>query len=93
MDTDRLEEAREELFNVIEADEMRNVPVIVFANKQDLPGSASTSFVADKIGLSQVKDRPWAIQGSCAVTGDGIYEGLEQLVEMIKKQRSQGLLH
>ena len=31
-------EAREELFGILESDEMRGVPVVVIANKQDLPG-------------------------------------------------------
>ena len=30
-------EAREELCGILENDEMRNVPLIVVANKQDLP--------------------------------------------------------
>jgi signal recognition particle receptor subunit beta len=33
----RYDVAREELHRVIEADEMRGVPVVVLANKQDLP--------------------------------------------------------
>ena len=31
-------EAREELFGILDSDEMRGVPVVVIANKQDLPG-------------------------------------------------------
>ena len=31
-------EAREELFGILESVEMRGVPVVVVANKQDLPG-------------------------------------------------------
>ena len=33
-------EAREELFGILESDEMRGVPVVVVANKQDLPGKS-----------------------------------------------------
>ncbi len=36
-DRSRLEEAREELFGVLESDMMRGVPVVVLANKQDMP--------------------------------------------------------
>ena len=36
-DRERIVEAREELFGIIESDEMRNVPVCILANKQDLP--------------------------------------------------------
>ena len=37
-DRERMFEAREELFGILESDEMRGVPVVVVANKQDLPG-------------------------------------------------------
>ena len=37
-DRERLQESRDELLNVLNADEMRGVPVVVLANKQDLPG-------------------------------------------------------
>ena len=83
-DIERLDEAREELFSVIDDDEVLNVPVLIFANKQDIEGSASTSLVAEKLCLSKIKDRPCAVQGSCAISGDGIHEGLNQLAKMMK---------
>jgi len=36
-DRERAVESREELFGILEDDDMRGVPVIVIANKQDLP--------------------------------------------------------
>ncbi|KAH9519608.1 Auxin response factor 2A [Bulinus truncatus] len=56
-DVSRIPEAKSELFSVIEAEEMRGVPVVVVANKQDLPGALSTSAVADKLGLREMRDR------------------------------------
>ena len=56
-------------------------------------GSLSPSQVADELGFPSINDRPWAIQGTCAVSGQGIYEAMEKLVDMIKKQRQEGLLH
>ena len=90
-DIKRLDEAREELFAVVENEEMVRVPVLIFANKQDIEGSASTSLVAEKLCLSKIKDRPCAVQGSCAISGDGVHEGLNQLSEMIKEQRKKVL--
>ena len=37
-DRERMIEAREELFGIMDSDEMRGVPVVIIANKQDLPG-------------------------------------------------------
>ena len=36
-DRERLQEARDELHGILDSDEMRGVPVVVIANKQDLP--------------------------------------------------------
>ena len=43
-DRERMTEAREELFGILESDEMRGVPVVVIANKQDLPGKKMCYF-------------------------------------------------
>ena len=37
-DRDRIDEARQELHRIISDREMRNALLLVFANKQDLPG-------------------------------------------------------
>ena len=44
-DRERMVEAREELFGILESDEMRGVPVVVIANKQDLPGKHTVKYV------------------------------------------------
>lgn len=36
-DRERIAESREELFGILDSDEMKEVPVVVIANKQDLP--------------------------------------------------------
>ena len=36
-DRERLQEARDELHGILDSDEMRGVPVVVIANKPDLP--------------------------------------------------------
>merc|ERR1711985_226207 len=42
-DRDRIEDAREELFRMINNDEMRDAVLLVFANKQDLVGAMDAS--------------------------------------------------
>merc|ERR1711972_942304 len=53
-DRDRIEDAREELHQMLGEDEMRDAAVLVFANKQDLPNSMTTSEVSEKLGVGQV---------------------------------------
>jgi small GTP-binding protein len=81
---DRIEEARCELHKVLSEDEMRNVPVLVMANKQDLPNAMSAADIVDHLGLHTLRNRPWYIQSTCATTGDGLYEGLDWLQNVVK---------
>ena len=37
----------------------------------------SVAEVAEKLALHTIKGRDWNIQGTCALTGDGLFEGLE----------------
>ena len=85
VDTMRFSEARDELTWILNSDEMAGVPLVVLANKQDLPKAQSPSEVAAKLGLPQVKDRKWYVQGSSAVSGSGLYEGMEELARLTKE--------
>lgn len=78
-------QAKDELFWILDSDEMRGVPVVVLANKQDLPNATSTADLANKLGLNQVRTHQWFIQGTCAVSGDGLLEAMSELGKMVKE--------
>jgi len=84
-DRERVEEAKEELFGILNSDEMRGVPVAVVANKQDLPNAMSPSQLVDKLCLNKLHGHKWHIQGACANNGDGIYESMHELSSMVKE--------
>merc|ERR1711920_550064 len=77
---DRSEDAREELTKMLNADEMRDAVLLVFANKQDLPNAMIAAEVTEKLGLHNLRHRQWYIQSACATTGDDLYEGLDLVV-------------
>lgn len=79
--------AREELTSILADEELVGVPVLVFANKQDLPKAAEPKVVADKLGMHKLKGREWHVQGCNATTGDGLYEGLDWLSTTLSKSR------
>jgi len=59
---------------------LMGVPLLVFANKQDLPDAMSAPEVAEKLEFGALpKRRRWFIQATCATTGDGLHEGLDWL--------------
>lgn len=51
---------------------LKQVPLLVFANKQDLPNAMSSSEVAEAIGLVRLEERTWQIKACSAVEGTGI---------------------
>ena len=62
--------------------------VLVFANKQDLPNAFSISELTERLGLYQMKNRAWYVQGCTATNGDGLYEGLDWMSRKLKSQNS-----
>jgi signal recognition particle receptor subunit beta len=59
--------------------------VLVFANKQDLPNAMSASELTEKLGLNELRNRRWYIHATCAVQGNGLYEGLDWLSNELAK--------
>jgi ADP-ribosylation factor-like protein 3 len=52
------------------------IPVIVFANKQDLANSATAEQIATNLELNAIRDRPWFIQPCSVKQNNGIKEGM-----------------
>ena len=44
------------------------------------------STLTDRLGLHECKNRKWYIQSTCAVTGAGLYEGLDWLADAISRK-------
>uniref|UniRef100_A0A7S0QCN5 ADP-ribosylation factor n=1 Tax=Cryptomonas curvata TaxID=233186 RepID=A0A7S0QCN5_9CRYP len=86
-DRDRAGEARDELHRMLSEDELRDAVLLVFANKQDLPNAMNASDLTDKLGLASLRQRTWYIQGTCATSGEGLYEGLDWLSAQLAKQQ------
>ncbi len=84
---DRLEEAKLELQRFCKSP--GGVPVLVLANKQDLPAALEAAKLEQRLGLRETLGSPssWHLQPTCAVTGDGLEEGMKVLHEMILRKR------
>ncbi|CCW68100.1 unnamed protein product [Phytomonas sp. Hart1] len=74
-DIRRLEESCQTFQEVLES--IPNVPVLVFANKQDLATSKTPEVIALALKLEEHRERKWQIQGCSAKTGDGLNEGFQ----------------
>lgn len=86
-DKARLSLAAEELHAVMQ--NLRGAPCLVFANKQDLPGAASALEVSKALALDKLPTKHWWVQGCCASSGDGLFEGLDWLNEAVDKAATE----
>ncbi len=58
--------------------ELKGVPLLVFANKQDIAGALPAEAISDELGLAGgEKERPWSVRGCCALQGEGLEDGLD----------------
>eukprot|EP00771_Trimastix_marina_P001700 gnl/Trimastix_PCT/2791.p2 GENE.gnl/Trimastix_PCT/2791~~gnl/Trimastix_PCT/2791.p2 ORF type:complete len:186 (-),score=18.16 gnl/Trimastix_PCT/2791:153-710(-) len=82
-DSSRFDEAAYELARVVFDAQMQGVPLLVLGNKRDKPEAAAMTeaAVGEALGLSRFTRTPHRVQLCCALTGEGIREGFEWLVE------------
>eukprot|EP00761_Pharyngomonas_kirbyi_P014965 gb/GECH01014996.1/.p1 GENE.gb/GECH01014996.1/~~gb/GECH01014996.1/.p1 ORF type:complete len:180 (+),score=35.27 gb/GECH01014996.1/:1-540(+) len=83
-DRDRMGIVKEELFNILTKQDLNNTKILVMANKQDKKNAMSAPEISKLLNLSKIQGHDWHIQGTCALTGDGLHEGLDWLVTRLK---------
>lgn len=66
---------------------MKDALILVFANKQDLGKAMSPAEVTEKLGLHRMRDRNWYVHPSNALTGEGLFEGLNWLVQNVNQKK------
>ena len=89
-DQERLEESKLELMALSKTTNRYSIPIMVLANKQDLPASVQLDQVERQLGLKHVgKNVAWAVRSCCAVTGEGLEEALGEVKEMLEKKRTK----
>lgn len=62
----------------------RKVPVLLFANKMDNADALTSVKIAAALGLEKIKEKPWHISSSNALTGEGLQDGVQWLVQQIR---------
>ncbi|KAL5167914.1 Protein EXPORTIN 1A [Glycine soja] len=90
LDRERIGKAKQEFQTIINDPFMLNSVILVFANKQDLRGAMTPMEVCEGLGLFDLKNRKWHIHGTCALKGDGLYEGLDWLASTLKERKAAG---
>lgn len=85
-DVNRLDLCCEELNALLQEDELRGVPLVIMANKQDLKEALKAEELSKRLRLTSITDRQWSIYPTSAVTGDGVKESFLYLANTIEQK-------
>lgn len=88
-DKERIEEAREELYSLLDEEELKNCILLILANKQDLPNAMRAEEIKSKLNICSLTPRKWYLQSTCAVTGQGLQEGMHWLASQFKLKNTE----
>ncbi|CAF0896101.1 unnamed protein product [Adineta steineri] len=87
-DRDRIDDASEQLHLMLNEDELKTVPVLIFANKQDLPNRLTLDEMKEKLNLSKLDEtkRKWHLQPSSAPNKEGLEEGFAWIANNLESK-------
>mmetsp|Transcript_7240 Transcript_7240/g.7480 ORF Transcript_7240/g.7480 Transcript_7240/m.7480 type:complete len:181 (+) Transcript_7240:16-558(+) len=83
-DKDRIEVVRNELYLLLEEEELKRVPLAILANKQDIKGCLSDIEITEQLQLQNIKDRQWQIFKTCAKEGTGLDDAFKWITNLIR---------
>ncbi|KAK9808658.1 hypothetical protein WJX72_001484 [[Myrmecia] bisecta] len=82
----RLCVAKDELDNLLASKQLpAKVPLLFYANKKDVPTALSPVEVAQALKLEDIRDKPWQIVPSNALTGEGLEKGTDWLADILSR--------
>lgn len=85
-DVDRMDVCKRELSSLLMEERLAGASLLVLANKQDLPSSASSEEIEQLLGLRHLKSHHWSIFACSAVTGDNLVEAINWLCSDISSR-------
>lgn len=85
-DAERLTVVKEELFRLLECQDLKDACLLIFANKQDMKRAMGPTELAQRLNLHNIKNHNWHMQACCGLTGEGLYDGLDWIVDRLKSK-------
>ena len=88
VDRRRLRDCKAELLGLLSQEKLAGASVLIFANKQDVDGALSGAEIAEALELNSeiFAKRHFAIVSCSAVTGAGLIDGIEWLMNDISSR-------
>ncbi|KAJ4832421.1 hypothetical protein Tsubulata_026338, partial [Turnera subulata] len=88
----RFEDSKSALEKVLRHDDLQGAPLLILANKQDLPGAVSAEELARYLALKKLDERVFMFEAVSGYNGLGIKESVEWLVEVMEQSKRTELL-
>lgn len=85
-DRERLKISKDELWQMLKHEDLKKASILIYANKQDIKGCLTAAEISDELNLTAIKRHRWQIQACCALTGEGLYQGLEWIANQLKSR-------
>ncbi len=82
-DRRRLLDSRNELRTLLDDERLDCASLLIFANKQDLPGCIKCDDIEEILELKSIKTHAWKIFSCSAFSGDNLEDGISWLVDDI----------
>ncbi|TPX32866.1 hypothetical protein SmJEL517_g04055 [Synchytrium microbalum] len=77
---ERLDDCRRELSALLLEERLAGASLLIFANKQDLPGSLSVDQIREALQLDSIQTHHWHIESCSAVKGTNLLNGMNWVV-------------
>ena len=71
------------LKDMLSHQDLKNVPLLILANKQDLEWSKSVEEISNILNLKSIENRPVHITECCGITGDGLSDAMRWLYVVV----------
>ena len=82
-DDENFEESKAQFHKVISHPNLKNTIILIFANKQDLPGAKDVNKLIEDYEFDKIKNHIWKIQSCSALKGEGLITGIKWLSEQL----------
>jgi ADP-ribosylation factor-like protein 5B len=82
-DRSRLGFVKSEVDRLLACEDLARACILVYANKQDLRDAMDAEELTQALGLQAVRTHAYHVQASCALTGEGLYDGLSWLTAQV----------
>ena len=82
----RLLDCKAELEKLLGQEKLAGATLMIFCNKNDISGSLNVKEISDLLEVEEIEKRHWNIMACSGITGEGLLEGVDWIVDDIKSR-------